>query len=304
MNKLKVAWLYYLKLGCIIILFTVFISGYSGVLKAREPADFVQSFPSIHLSETDLSTRCLECHQYSFNHHPFDISPSHPANYPFPLYNGKIVCLTCHIEDHLGDVNLLRKGPYADPREFCFKCHTERKYANIDPHIMLDSRGRVLTVEDRPVCLFCHSVMPNPSTDGAEDVLFKADDAFLCWRCHPSMMNRKFFDEHFLVKPTMEMRRFMERQGQQLQVAIPLVPRNRITCSTCHDPHQKGVILHSPSASGADAPHRLRLPGDKICVACHDINDRIMPGWHPDTRDTSNDGYGNIYCKAASVYAL
>ncbi|HUI45874.1 MAG TPA: hypothetical protein VL122_07850 [Nitrospirota bacterium] len=271
MNKEQFKRRYFLMHGCFIALFIVFISGYPGVLQAQELSAFVQSLPSTSLTGTDLSLKCLGCHNYAENHHPIGIVPSQPVNYPFPLYNGKIMCTTCHIEDHLGSVNLLREGPYVDEREFCFKCHAEGKYAEIDPHIMLDGSGNIQNVNKRPVCLFCHSVKPNPATDRTGDVLFRADVAFLCWRCHPSMANPIFFKEHFLVTPSMEMRRFMGEQERRLQVTIPLVPRGRITCSTCHNPHQKDVILYGPSASGADAPFRLRLPADKICIVCHDV---------------------------------
>jgi hypothetical protein len=271
MNEEKFAWRYLLTQCCLFALVIVFLSSCTGVLKAYDPSVSVQAFPSTSVTGTDLTAKCLECHKYAENHHPFGFVPSQPKNYPFPLYNGKITCMTCHIEDHLGGVNLLRDGPYADRRELCFKCHAETNYAKIDPHIMLDGRGHVPSAYGQSVCLFCHAVKPDPATDRTGDVSFKADIAFLCWRCHPPMANHVIFDQHFLVTPSMEMRRFMEKQEQQLQVSIPLVPRDRITCSTCHNPHQKGVIPSGPAASGADAPHRLRLPPDKICSACHNI---------------------------------
>ncbi len=246
--------------------------GYSGLLTAQERSSSTPLRPMSTQTGTDLTSKCLECHKYRENHHPIDIAPSNPANYPLPLYGGRIMCLTCHIEDHSGgSENLLREGPYLDLRQFCFRCHFQGKYAKIDPHIMLDDRGNIQNVEGRPVCLFCHSVKPDPAKDRTGDVLFRADVAFLCWRCHPSMAAPTFFKSHFLVKPTDTMRKFIENQERKLQVTIPLVPRDRITCSTCHNPHQKGVILYAPSASGADTEHRLRLPATKICFACHDF---------------------------------
>ena len=271
MNNIKFTRWNILTLCCLIALFIVFISGYPGVLRAQVLSGSAQSLPSTSLTGTDLTSKCLECHNYWDNHHPIGIVPSNPTNYPFPLYNGKIMCLTCHISDHLESANLLRGGPYVDRREFCFKCHAEGKYAKINPHIMLDSNGKVRSLNGQPVCLFCHSAKPNPATDRTGDVLFRADVAFLCWRCHPPMANPMFFEEHFLVTPSMVMRRFMEEQEQRLLVTIPLVPRDRITCSTCHNPHQKGVILYGPSARGADSPRRLRLPADEICIVCHNI---------------------------------
>lgn len=220
----------------------------------------------------DLSPKCLDCHQYQENHHPLDVVPSDPVNFPFPLYDGKIKCLTCHVEDHMGGgERLLRGGPYADRREICFKCHSEDKYAEIDPHFMLARDGTVLDVNGKPVCLLCHAVKPDPARDRTGDVRFRADIAFLCWRCHSLMVNTQFFQEHFLVKPSLSMLRFIERKEQEMKVTIPLVPRERLTCSTCHNPHQKGVISYEPSAKGADAPGRLRLKSPELCLVCHNL---------------------------------
>ncbi|HTG01547.1 MAG TPA: hypothetical protein VK654_13285 [Nitrospirota bacterium] len=225
------------------------------------------------LPERDSSVKCLECHQYWTNHHPVFIAPQKKDNYPFPLVDGKLTCLTCHTDDHVtGGEKLLRNGPYGDRREFCVKCHAAGSYEGIDPHAMLDSRGTVLQINGQPVCLVCHSTKPDPATDRTNDVRFRADVAFLCWRCHPPMANPLFFKEHFLVKPSLSMVKYLNEQQKQLQVTIPLVPRDRITCSTCHNPHQKGVILYAPSAKGADAPTRLRLPQEQLCIVCHSIS--------------------------------
>jgi predicted CXXCH cytochrome family protein len=222
--------------------------------------------------DADPSWRCLGCHQYKENHHPVDSAPVDPSNFPFPLYNGKIKCLTCHVENHeSGGAKFLRGGPYADRREICFQCHYEEKYAEIDPHIMVDVDGKILDVNGQPVCLLCHAVMPNPAKDRTGDVRFRADVAFLCWRCHPLMADPSFFNRHFLVKPQLPMLRFLERKEQEMKVTIPLVPRERITCSTCHNPHQKGVIVYGPSAKGADSPSKLRLPTPEICFVCHEM---------------------------------
>ncbi|MGZ3614963.1 MAG: hypothetical protein ACXU9X_13835, partial [Thermodesulfobacteriota bacterium] len=61
----------------------------------------------------------------------------------------------------------------------------------------------------------------------------------------------------------------LQEKIEQLEVTIPLIPRQRITCSTCHNPHQEGVIMYQPSAKGADSPSRLRLPAPSLCLVCH-----------------------------------
>jgi hypothetical protein len=273
MKKSEFTLVHLVRTGCLIVSVYFLMSVHPGMLRAKDQAVSAQPLPSAGITGTDLTSKCLECHKYTEHHHPIGIVPLQASHYEFPLYDGKIMCLTCHIEDHLeGGINLLRDGPYIDRREMCFKCHTEGEYANINPHIMLDNRGNVLSVNGQPVCLFCHSSKPTPAAERTGDVLFRADVAFLCLRCHSPMENKKCFAEHFLVTPSMDMRRFMEKKEQQLRAILPLEPRERITCSTCHNPHQKGVIISEYSASGADAPHRLRLPATDICIACHNIS--------------------------------
>ena len=204
----------------------------------------------------DISGSCLGCHDYKENHHPVDVVPVDPANYPFPLYEGKIRCLTCH-EIHggpgkAGTKKLLQGGPYQDRREICFRCHSREAYASIDPHNMLDDQNRVREVNGKPVCLMCHSKIPDPAIDFTEDVRFRADIGFLCWRCHPPMPG-EFFDLHFLVTPSAKTLNKMTMAKESRYVILPMVPRGRVTCSTCHNPHQEGVIQRPAAAKGADA---------------------------------------------------
>lgn len=221
---------------------------------------------------TDPSSLCLTCHDYKENHHPVDFAPADPSAFPLPLFNGEVRCLTCH-EIHggpggEGTPKLLRGGPYGDRRTICFKCHSSEAYADIDPHIMLSDEGKVREVSGKPVCLLCHSKEPDPAVDRTNDVKFRADVGFLCLRCHPPMaMPGNFIGKHFLVKPSPETLRNMRETEEKLIVIFPLVPRGRITCSTCHNPHQKGVISREAAAKGADAAARLRLLS--ICSGCH-----------------------------------
>ncbi len=218
----------------------------------------------------DYSPDCLGCHDYSENHHPVDFSPPDKSSFPFPLRNGKVTCQTCHVihggAAHEGTPKLLRGGPYADRRTICFKCHLRDQYSSIDPHNMLNEHGEIRVVNGKPVCLVCHARQPNPKVDWTSDVRFRADVGFLCWRCHPPMPG-PFFERHFLVKPSASTRRAMEESEERLLLVLPMVPRDRITCSTCHNPHEKGVIIHEGAAKGADAKSKLRSPS--MCFLCH-----------------------------------
>ena len=212
---------------------------------------------------------CLRCHDYKTNHHPVDIPPF--GQIPFPLSEGRITCQTCHFEDHeTGSANFLREGPYRLQRDICFKCHHQEEYKGVNPHEMLDEGGRYRKiVGGMTVCVICHTVMPNPEVDRTEDVQFRADIGFLCWRCHPPMANALFQARHLLVKPSLEMLRNLKKNETAMDVELPLVPRNRVTCSTCHNPHQKGVIRREAAAKGADFPAKLRIPSPRLCFACH-----------------------------------
>jgi predicted CXXCH cytochrome family protein len=218
----------------------------------------------------DPSASCLACHDYKENHHPVDFTPRNGAGIPFPLFEGKVTCLTCH-EIHGGPGNkgtdkLLHGGPYGDRQQICFRCHAHEQYALINPHLMLDNDHTFREVNGKPVCLLCHAEIPDPSRDGTNDVKFRADVGFLCWRCHPPMPD-PFFKVHFLVKPSATVLENMHSSEEKLRVTMPIVPRGRITCSTCHNPHQKGVIQRESAAKGADVKNKLRLPS--VCYPCH-----------------------------------
>ena len=246
-----------------------YINPHSNCVVCHETGKTKES-PAQFALKADPSSVCEGCHQYTQNHHPVNFSPEGPVDSRFPLYGGRIRCLTCHEihggPEHKGAQKLLRGGPYADRRTTCFQCHQFEDFAKINPHDMLDSSGNVKEVKGKPVCLICHATKPDPAVDRTEDVRFRADIGFLCWRCHPPMP-AIFFSQHFLVKPSAETLLNISEAEERLLVILPLVPRGRVTCSTCHNPHQKGVIQHEAAAKGADAYAKLRLPS--LCFACH-----------------------------------
>jgi hypothetical protein len=219
---------------------------------------------------TDPSQYCLDCHKYSVNHHPVDFVPASPINPSFPLFSGEVKCLTCHQihggPDHKGSLGLLRGGPYAERRKVCFDCHTQELLVKINPHKMLDEEGKRSSVNGQLVCLLCHSLKPDLAKDSADTVLFNADIAFLCWRCHPQM-HGDVIEKHFLVAPSDDFLATMKKAVAGGKFNLPLVPRKRITCTTCHNPHQRGVIPLGPAAAGADSLHRLR--DANVCAGCH-----------------------------------
>ncbi|MGC2064157.1 MAG: cytochrome c3 family protein [Thermodesulfovibrionales bacterium] len=233
---------------------------------------------------TDPSSICLDCHFYSENHHPVNFTPAQncqdSAEDPFPLFDGEMKCLTCHLvhggEGLAGKQTLLRGGPYKNRSAICFSCHDKDLNKRVNPHRMIGDNNEIRNIAGKPACLMCHTEVPDQTADPVV-VTFKADVAFLCWRCHPPMSNDSFFKGHFLSKPKKRTLDYMKRVQEEDGVSFPLLNRDRITCSTCHNPHQKGIITDGPAQAGADEPQRLRMAGESLCGGCHDMYGRGTP---------------------------
>jgi cytochrome c peroxidase len=92
--------------------------------------------------------------------------------------------------------------------------------------------------------------------------------AFLCWRCHAPMAG-SFLNSHFHVKPKKPTRATIMETENRLGIELPLARDGMLTCSTCHNPHQAGVLTRTAVIAGAGAPKRLRIAGVSMCQACH-----------------------------------
>jgi len=228
----------------------------------------------LFINNAEPSQLCLGCHNYLNSHHPVNFEPDRilfdegDIN-PFPLFDGQIRCLTCH-EVHPEEKvrKLLRGGPYADRRGICFKCHLDESANPFNIHKMLDAGGRIIELNGAPVCLTCHREMPKQS-EFRNQASFRADVGFICWRCHPPMPGN-FFNDHFQVRPSAKVRDLMKKNEIENNIGFPLKNRGRITCSTCHNPHQKGVIRFGSAIAGEDEHDKLRMPPGVICSGCHE----------------------------------
>ncbi len=88
--------------------------------------------------------------------------------------------------------------------------------------------------------------------------------------CHTAT---RFLDEHpvgkHLVEPSRDIFEAIEAAEERIGVSLPLF-NDRITCATCHNPHQGGVLKIEASASGSREKKRLRLQAGRWqCVGCH-----------------------------------
>lgn len=226
----------------------------------------------------DPSSACLDCHHYTVNHHPIDVAltgvSTKLSESSLPLFNGQVRCLTCH-QAHTDagrsklrePPSLLRNKSSSDRVTICARCHVKEYYQKIDPHRMLAPDGTIRQVNGKPVCLICHTEKPDPGGD-PQDVQFRADIAFLCWRCHATTSG-SFMETHHHLQVTEATRARMAATEEETGIDLPLARDGMVTCSTCHNPHQQKVISRHAAAAGSTEEHRLRLPKENICNACH-----------------------------------
>ncbi len=205
--------------------------------------------------------------------HPSEIAPSKgktgkiPAE--FPLRNGELSCGTCHdiyLQCQKGpkkNTFFLRGSPYKKRTDFCFKCHNEKSYEMQDVHDQLNAEGDMLVEK----CRYCHTEPPDVKQTRFKDIKLLDNSEAICQGCHVIAGNHSGNYNH-LVKPSKKALATMKRMEIEFGIILPLYD-GKITCMTCHNPHEKGVIpAELPSAKGADSKFRHRLPGI-LCQECH-----------------------------------
>ena len=93
--------------------------------------------------------------------------------------------------------------------------------------------------ENKHECSYCHITSPEDAA-----MPLKASLSGMCLECHP---DRSGSNEHKLdIAPSREV------------VGLPLSKDGKITCATCHDPHEKSGY-----------PMLLRVEPSELCFKCH-----------------------------------
>ena len=239
----------------------------------------------------DAGQKCAYCHSKADDHaaiHPVSVRPDAVMLQRMPeAFRGKVsasmTCLTCH--DLLTQCDrtkmgrrwrnsaFLRDGPYKKRTDFCYQCHDKKAYKKLNPHDQVNDAGK----RQEHKCLICHTEVPQPSAQ-PEDVklITGADWSGLCrnchkWQPHPggnmSFFNNNKAPDHLAV-PSKKVLARMQEMSNRNDVSLRLEPvSERLTCVTCHNPHEQGVIRRQAAARGADANKRLRT--QNICLNCH-----------------------------------
>jgi len=187
-----------------------------------------------------------------------------------PLRDGKFTCNTCHYvykqcQKRLFDRNMLRGEPYPEVTDFCYRCHDKKNYKELNAHHQIQADGKL----DVKMCLYCHAKKPDEKTATYKEVTFIGGLTPLCQRCHQIKGNHPANFDHIGVTPSAAELKRMEAMIKEFNIILPLTTDGKMTCVTCHNPHEKGVIAaDKPAAKGADSKYRLRLPGI-MCTECH-----------------------------------
>jgi hypothetical protein len=229
-------------------------------------------------------TQLCRCHGYTAGTyiHPVDIEPSEEKKPKIPddlpLQDGKITCSTCHdiymqcqYNPRLKQLNknFLRGAPYVSRTTMCFRCHDEKKYKMLDPHTQLTAKGDIIVEK----CLYCHVEKPDVErASSIKDIKLIGGFEVLCSRCHFEQSQLHPINANHLRKPTVKTLEMMKEAERRFGIILPLNYEGKVTCITCHNPHERGVIpAYKAAAKGASEEYRLRLPGktEQICLACH-----------------------------------
>lgn len=183
----------------------------------------------------------------------------------YPLNQGKLICSTCHDEVSHGKADpanpkFLRGGPYEDPEKFCYRCHLEERGSLSNPHNQVDPFGRIREES----CRFCHKNAPDQGRSGDWNLAMVGEESTICSNCHQYKPHPDV-DHNRPLTQKMNARRV--EYEQKRNVTIPVGEGGVVTCSTCHNPHGKGVLK---GEAGVGAGSKWRVPDFReVCAPCH-----------------------------------
>ena len=254
----------------------------------------------------NVSQLCRSCHDglhAAREAHPADLIPSEMmANRiprEFPLDNGMLTCSTCHDVARQCKTSQPAAGPQRDllrgmevshPLEFCFQCHSRENNRPFNAHDQLTA-GKSKT----DACIWCHTGVPDVDARPQENAshALRSKSYGVCNNCHAVAKGHPNDGPHMGATPSAEMMWYMSayelqprmnlplkqlveyvRAAKRAPRSIPLDEKGRITCYSCHNPHERGLLPNwNPRSIGSDRKqaenHRLRGRKDQLCIACH-----------------------------------
>ncbi len=189
-------------------------------------------------------------------HHVVKVKPpeSMRISEKFPLNDdGKIECKTCHGVKDIEKMSIdkvdkeaddfYRGGPYRQLSDFCYNCHKKKEYERRNIHKLLDNEGKF----NKKDCEYCHKETPDPEKNIKHgELTFRLPPQKICFGCHLKTPHLNALNHQ--VKPNKKMRKRMRVSEKKLNIILPLDEEGKVMCTTCHAPHQPGVISQKKPA--------------------------------------------------------
>jgi len=220
---------------------------------------------------------CERCHNekyvtmeaHSVN---FEYRKSRSVKIPddFPLYKGKVTCLTCHkfkCEKDTGHVaanDFYLRVKTSSRQQFCLRCHVSTEFKRYNPHIQFDEKGNII----HETCVVCHSKEPDLRTDDSrKDVKLKGTVNEICNGCHMIRTDHPTGVNHIKKMPE-KMITYLKNNIKEKNIYFPIGEGGKVLCVTCHLPHQFRLI--EGQAKGKYPKRTRMLSGYDLCLMCHE----------------------------------
>lgn len=246
----------------------------------KDPHNFEGRCSDCHVGMKDPSilTRdanhlCLSCHPDNAKRsHPSGIVPNRQLPAKYPLYRGKMVCVSCHFPHRRYDIKPPKPGTMAQPgpymlraarvgKVFCFSCHQGSfDDSTVDSHAIsmkrahtkpLDFDKKELIDDNSRECLSCHDGTISSGTHAT------VGRGGVNWEhrkkigvSHPISIS---YQDSYLRKP----RAF--HPPENLDPRITLI-NGMIGCETCHNHYSKNkkhLVMDNFKS--------------RLCLSCHNL---------------------------------
>lgn len=219
----------------------------------------------------------------------------------FPVHDGQLTCLSCHDvipqcrqtnETAESNPSLLRQAGHESASTLCAHCHTEQPKVALNVHDQLQA-DRINT----NTCHWCHVPLDNETPLQPDTVTYpvRKNASEICNNCHSVAQDHPTGGPHVHVSPSEDMLWYISayelhthmnlpipelivfvRAAQRTPRTLPLDDQGRITCATCHNPHEAGLFRPDSDRSIGAEPdhavnHRLRAPKGRMCLTCHQM---------------------------------
>lgn len=161
--------------------------------------------------------------------------------------------------------------------QVCYNCHKKEEYQPFSPHKHQIKDGKIIP----EVCSICHKKIPNRKNILGNEKGFKlrAEIEFYCLPCHQDLekdhpggskhygkiMTKKLLKQFDTVTVRDPTSRYMPKKN------------GKLICVSCHNIHQKGVILDPKAGYGRAENKWLRYEGKDKCVPCHKRSKEYTP---------------------------